>query len=408
MAEIFYMPMRGERTAPILDGTRARDLPRTFTDLETLFRRAKITDDNEKKKQVIYYTDFDTEQLWKYLPEFDDPTINYADFKDVIMDYYPEAAEFLYSITDIDSLTDERQRLGMASVQDLSDYHLQFLAITTWLIKKGQLSELEQGRAYIRAFPAQLQSTIVTQLQFKNPYHHPGIPYPVTDVYNTAKSLLHGISSLGITSQAQPISAPAEPTEFPIKTKIFAPLIAEFRKNIIETVKTAYTPARDDQIAIIKVPEIQPIFADPNSTCTVKNTSNSTEEKFISPKPVEIFCNTHHSAEKSDPITVEPFPPPSNSPANQVQLNVTKTEPKPPTKPISNSQPTIPSTTDNNLPIIKHLPTNSQPADQISIQPTHNPSANITDEYQQNTDNKLSNSKYLPSITANKFPNIIN
>src|ERR1700678_4083920 len=118
MAQIFYMPMRGERTAPIFDGTRARDLPRTFTDLETLFRRAKITDDNEKKKQVVYYTDFDTEQLWKYLPEFDDPTINYADFKDAIMEFYPEAAEFLHSITDINSLTDERQRTGMASVQD--------------------------------------------------------------------------------------------------------------------------------------------------------------------------------------------------------------------------------------------------------------------------------------------------
>src|SRR6202522_2527584 len=341
MAEIFYMPMRGERTAPILDGTRARDLPRTFTDLETLFRRAKITDDNEKKKQVIYYTDFDTEQLWKYLPEFDDPTINYADFKDVIMDYYPEAAEFLYSITDIDSLTDERQRLGMASVQDLSDYHLQFLAITTWLIKKGQLSELEQGRAYIRAFPAQLQSTIVTRLQFKNPYHHPGIPYPVTDVYNTAKSLLHGISFLEFTSPAQLISAPAEPTEFPIKTEIFAPLIAEFRKNIIETVKTAYTPARDDRIAIIEVPEIQPIFAEPNSTCVVQNTSNSTKEKFISPEPVEIYCNTHSPAEQSDQNTAEPIPPPSDSPANQLQSNVTKTESKPPTVSIPNFRPTI-------------------------------------------------------------------
>src|SRR6202522_2257042 len=407
MAEIFYMPMRGERTAPILDGTRARDLPRTFTDLETLFRRAKITDDNEKKKQVIYYTDFDTEQLWKYLPEFDDPTSTYADFKNAIMEFYPEAAEFLYSITDIDSLTDERQRLGMTSVQDLSDYHLQFLAITTWLIKKGQLSELEQGRAYIRAFPAQLQSTIVTRLQFKNPYHHPGIPYPVTDVYNTAKSLLHGISSLGITSQVQPITAPVLPTEKPIITEIFAPLIAEIKKTIIKTVKTAHTPARDNQIAITEVADIQPIFAEPNSTCVVQNTSNSTKEKFISPKPVEIYCNTHSPAEKSDPITLEPIPPPSNSPANQVQLNVTKTEPKPPTKPISNSQPTIPSITDNNLPIIKHLPTNSQPADQISIQPTHNPSANITDNSRQTTDNKLSNSKYLPSITDDDLPTII-
>ena len=136
--------MRGERTAPIFDGNRARDLPRSFTDIETLFRQAKFTDDNEKKKQVVYYTDFDTEQLWKYIPEFDNPTSTYADFKDAIMDYYPEAAEFLYSITDIDSLTDERQWTGMTSVQDLSDYHLQFMAITTWLIKKGQLSELGQ------------------------------------------------------------------------------------------------------------------------------------------------------------------------------------------------------------------------------------------------------------------------
>jgi hypothetical protein len=60
MAQFFYMPMRRERTAPIFDGTRARDLPRSFTDIETLFRQAKITDDNEKKKQVVYYTDADT------------------------------------------------------------------------------------------------------------------------------------------------------------------------------------------------------------------------------------------------------------------------------------------------------------------------------------------------------------
>src|ERR1700678_521058 len=123
MAQTFYMPMRGERTAPTFDGTRARDLPKSFTELEQLFRRANITDDKEKKKQVIYYTDFDTEQLWKWIPEFDDPASIYGDFKNTIMDYYPEAAEFLYFITNIDSLTDERQRTGMATVQGLSDYH---------------------------------------------------------------------------------------------------------------------------------------------------------------------------------------------------------------------------------------------------------------------------------------------
>src|ERR1700678_2826185 len=447
MAQIFYMPMRGERTAPLFEGTRAQDLPRIFHAQEELCRRAKITDENEKKKQVVYYTDIDTEHVWKCIPEFSEPTSTYADFKHAIMEYYPEAAEFLHSITDIDSLTDERQRTGMTSVQDLQDYHLQLMAITTWLIKKGQLCELGQKRAYIRAFPTPLLPRIITRLQFNFLRHHPAIPYPVTEVYNTAKFLLHGVPSLGFTSQVQPISAPAEPTEFPIKTEALAPIMAEFSKTIskavksnqqavfpipVQTIKSTY----DERIATLEakifnlkkarkvepkpptvsipnseptvaenvykrsinapititqreliVTDIQPIYTAEHSNFTIKNTANRfSEEVFISPEPVEIFSNTHKPAEKSDLNTAEPIPPPSDSPANQ---------------------PTIPSITDNNLPIIKHLPTNSQPADQISIQPTHNPSANITDNSRQTTDNKLSNSKYLPSITDDDLPTMI-
>src|SRR5271155_209515 len=292
MAQIFYMPMRGERTAPIFDGTRARDLPKAFTDLETLFRRANITDDNEKKKQVVYYTDFDTEQLWKWIPEFNDPTSTYADFKDAIMEFYPEAAEFLYTITDIDSLTDERQRLGMTTVQDLSDYHLQFMAITTWLIKNGQLCELGQKRAYIRAFPAQLLPTIVTRLQVNFPKHHPGIPYPVTDVYNTARTILQGIQ---FTSQVQPISATSEPTEFPIKTENLAPVMAEFTKTIIQAVKS-------NQQAVPTIP-----------VHDIKTTCDITLDDRIATLEAEIF-------------------------------NLKKaTVPKPPTVSIPNSRPTVPA-----------------------------------------------------------------
>src|ERR1700678_1763469 len=108
------------------------------------------------------------------------------------------------------------------------------MAITTWLIKTGQLCELGQKRAYIRAFPAQLQLRIITRLQFSNLKHHPGIPYPVTDVYNTARTILQGIQ---FTSQVQPITAPAEPTEFPIKPENLAPVMAELTKTIIQAVK---------------------------------------------------------------------------------------------------------------------------------------------------------------------------
>src|SRR5580692_3848425 len=290
MAPIFYMPMRGERTAPVFDSNRARDLPKAFTELERLFRRANITDDNEKKKQVVYYTDIDTEEIWQYIPEFDEPTSTYADFKNAIMEFYPEAAEFLYAITDIDSLTDERQRTGMTSVQDLSDYHLQFMAITTWLIKKGQLCELGQKRAYIRAFPAQLLPTIVTRLQINFPKHHPGIPYPVTDVYNTAKNILQGIQ---FTSQVQPISATSEPTEIPIKTEHLAPVMAELSKTIIQAVK-------DNQQTVPTIP-----------VHDIKTTCGITLDDRIATLEAEIF-------------------------------NLKKaTVPKPPTVSIPNSRPTV-------------------------------------------------------------------
>jgi hypothetical protein len=75
----------------------------------------------------------------------------YENFKDVILVHYPDASgNFVYSIMDL--LIGERQHLGIDSPKDLSDYHLQFIAITTWLISKGQLGDLEQQRAYIRAF----------------------------------------------------------------------------------------------------------------------------------------------------------------------------------------------------------------------------------------------------------------
>src|ERR1700678_3382203 len=292
MAQSFYMPMRGERTAPIFDSNRARDLPKAFTELERLFRRANITDDNEKKKQVVYYTDIDTEEIWQYIPEFDEPTSTYADFKDAIMEFYPEAAEFLYAITDIDSLTDERQRLGMTTVQDLSEYHLQFMATTTWLIKNGQLCELGQKRAYIRAFPAQLLPTIVTRLQVNFPKHHPGIPYPVTEVYNTAKNILQGIH---ITSPVQPITATSEPTKLPIKTENLAPVMAELTKTIVQAVK-------GNQQATSTIP-VQ----------AIKTTCNITLDDRIATLEAEIF-------------------------------NLKKaTVPKPPTVSIPNSRPTVPA-----------------------------------------------------------------
>jgi hypothetical protein len=97
------------------------------------------------KKQVLCYVDFGTKQIWKTFPEFLDVSKTYQNFKDATLVHYPDASgKFVYSIRDMNLLIGERQCLGINSTKDLSDYHLQFIAITTWLISKGQLGNLEQ------------------------------------------------------------------------------------------------------------------------------------------------------------------------------------------------------------------------------------------------------------------------
>jgi hypothetical protein len=196
MATTYTMPMRNERAAPTFDSSKPRELSQYFEDLEQLMKCAAISNQQDMKKQVLRYVDFSTKQIWKTFTEFLDDNKTYQDFKDAILVHYPDASgNFVYSIRDMDLLVGERQRLGLNSTKDLSDYHLQFIAITTWLISKGQLGNLDQQRAYIRAFPPPLLSAIMNRLQLKNANHHPNVPHKVEAVYEAARFVLQGYSS---------------------------------------------------------------------------------------------------------------------------------------------------------------------------------------------------------------------
>ena len=116
-------------------------------------RQATIATEEERKQQVLCYVNFNTEQIWKTFPEFIDNNKTYNTFKDAILVHYPDTSgDFVYSIRDMDLLIGKWQWVGITSTKDLSDYHLQFIVITTWLISKGQLGNIEQQRAYIQAF----------------------------------------------------------------------------------------------------------------------------------------------------------------------------------------------------------------------------------------------------------------
>lgn len=244
------MPARGERAAPIFDKAKTRELPRFFDEFEYLLERAAIQTEPERKRQLLRYVDFDVEQMWKTLPEYADAAKTYQDFKKAILVHYPDATgDYIYSLRDMDVLIGESQRVGISSLSQLSEFHMQFQAITSWLISKHQLGDLEQQRGYVRAFQPALLASVTSRLQLKFPDHHPTIPHKISDVYDAARFVLQCAPTpsqsyyapMTTTAQASPQISPLAP-EPTIKTEAFTALFTEFTKTIMEAIQKGGAP----------------------------------------------------------------------------------------------------------------------------------------------------------------------
>ena len=92
----------------MFDQAQPQEITHFFNDLEVLFSWAQIISDTEKKKLVVYYTDFKTEQIWKSFTEFTSATASYQNFKDAILEYYPDVSgDYVYSMRDVDMLIEK-------------------------------------------------------------------------------------------------------------------------------------------------------------------------------------------------------------------------------------------------------------------------------------------------------------
>jgi hypothetical protein len=153
------MLLHNEQAAPKFNNTKPWKLACFFDNIEQLFTQVDIKSKEEKKKYTVCYVDFNTKQMWKTFPDFN---TSYEEFKKAVLVHYPDAVgNFIYSLQDMGILIGEQQWIGIMSSLDLSDYHLQFLTIMTWLIDKEQLGKLEQQQAYIQAFQPRLLSAIM-------------------------------------------------------------------------------------------------------------------------------------------------------------------------------------------------------------------------------------------------------
>ncbi|SJL17308.1 uncharacterized protein ARMOST_20857 [Armillaria ostoyae] len=85
------MPRPTSRDAPKFDSDEPENLRRFLGQMEDLFSDYSITDDDEKKKKLVRYTDARTEEEWQALEEYDNGT--FTEFKEAVLKNYPEAAD---------------------------------------------------------------------------------------------------------------------------------------------------------------------------------------------------------------------------------------------------------------------------------------------------------------------------
>jgi hypothetical protein len=187
------MPLQGKRSAPTFDQSQPNDIVRYFKQLELLFDRGQIVEAN-KKSYITFYVSTEVVDSWKVLPKFSNDNKTYANFRDRLLEIYNQVTS-KYILSDLDRIIGERQRLGMKSLQDLTEFHLRFNSISSYLKSNSLLSSREQSQAYLRVFDEALQSRITMRLQIQLPTQHPSQPYNIKQIYEAAKWILQGVPS---------------------------------------------------------------------------------------------------------------------------------------------------------------------------------------------------------------------
>ena len=236
MAAVHVMPIRGERSAPLFDQKEPSELSRYFKQLEMLFARCKIDDDEEKKTYATSYVKSNVADSWEVLPEFTDNQKTYKDFKERLFELYNQSS-LRYILADLDRLVGERQRVGMRSLQDISNFHLQFITISTYLLTNSLVSARELSQSYLRVFDETFQNRILMRLNILLPHHNPALQHNIDDIYNAAKWVLQGVpgattapSYAGTTSP----SATIKPDSEYIKTEQLGTFLNDFKKTIVD------------------------------------------------------------------------------------------------------------------------------------------------------------------------------
>ena len=180
------MPVRGERGAPIFDPQQHSTIRKFFAQLEALFARCQIASDIERKLYTTLFPNSDVTDTWEALSEYSDPRKTYADLKARLFDIYNQSS-LRYTHCDLERFICDQIPLDLRSQQALSEFHLRFNAISTYLLDLGHISMREQSAMYLRGFHTSLRSKIDFRLQIKYPDHSLSLPHSIYAIFEAAQ-----------------------------------------------------------------------------------------------------------------------------------------------------------------------------------------------------------------------------
>jgi hypothetical protein len=108
----------------------------------------------------------------------------------------------------MDKLVGEQVRMGILDVSDLGNYYRVFYTITQFLLTKSCISEAEQSRAFTRGFQPDLWRRISGRLEIKLANHDPDDFYPLSEIHDAEKHVLHGTSQNSFSQPSITLTAP--------------------------------------------------------------------------------------------------------------------------------------------------------------------------------------------------------
>ena len=181
------MPFRRERAAPALDLSDPLGILRYFQDLEYLFEKHQVSDDQDKKHAAIYYPSIQVERAWKCDDTFEDQAASFGDFKVAIIALYPATLAILNpTFADLERLVAERSHQPFRSKPELGEYYRNFRVVSQSLIERGHISKGTQARQLLASLEPSLATAVWARLSYQFPDRLPDDLYDTSDIYEAA------------------------------------------------------------------------------------------------------------------------------------------------------------------------------------------------------------------------------